>query len=99
MIVISGTIYIKKDKVAEAIELAKVMMEKTGEEVGCISYRFYSDIESRDIFRVFEEWESDEDLQAHFASEHMAEFQPAIGKITAAPPNIRRYVVSEFGAL
>ncbi|MFT5193828.1 MAG: quinol monooxygenase YgiN [Cellvibrionaceae bacterium] len=99
MIVISGTIYIKKDKVSEAIELAKVMMEKTGEEVGCISYRFYSDIESPDIFRVFEEWESEEDLQAHFVSEHMADFRPKIGKITAAPANIRKYIVTEFGPL
>ena len=56
MIVISGTIYIKKDKISEAIELAKEMMEKTGEEVGCISYRFYSDIESPDIFRIFALW-------------------------------------------
>ena len=99
MIVISGTIYIKKDKVSEAIALAKEMMEKTGEEVGCITYRFYSDVESPDIFRVFEEWESEEDLQAHFDSPHMAEFLPQIGKITAAPPDIRKYIVSEFGPL
>lgn len=99
MIVISGTIYIKKDRINEAIELAKVMMDKTGEEVGCISYRFYADIESPDIFRIFEEWESDEDLQAHFETAHMEKLQPKLGKLLAAPPDIRRYVVSEYGPL
>lgn len=99
MIVVSGTIYVKKNKVDEAIELAKVMMEKTGEEVGCITYRFYTDIESPDILRVFEEWESEEELQAHFATPHMAEFRTKLAQITAAPADIRRYVVSEFDAL
>ena len=99
MIVVSGTIYINPKKREEAIELAKVMMEKTAEEPGCISYRFYEDIESPGIFRIFEEWESDEDLQAHFATEHMAAFRPSIAKITAAPPNIRKYFVSEFESL
>ena len=99
MIVISGTIYIQKKKISEAIELAKEMMEKTGEEVGCISFRFYADIESPDIFRVFEEWESEEDFQAHLATPHMATFQAGIGQIIAAPPDIRRYIVSEFGQL
>lgn len=99
MIVVSGTIYIDPKKREEAIELAKVMMEKTAEEPGCISYRFYEDVESPGIFRVFEEWESDEELQAHFATAHMAEFRPAIAKITAAPPHIRKYEVSQFETL
>lgn len=99
MIVISGTIFVKPDKVAQAIEAAKVMMEKTAEEPGCISYRFYADIEAPDVFRVFEEWESDEDLQAHFETPHMAEFRKKLGGLLAAPPAIRRYVVSEFGDL
>ena len=99
MIVVSGSIYIKPNKVEQAIEAAKVMMEKTAEEQGCISYRFFADIEAPDVFRVFEEWESDEDLQAHFKAAHMANFQKQISGFLAAPPAIRRYVVSEFGDL
>ncbi len=99
MIVVSGTIFIQPKKVAAAIEAAKVMMEKTAEEVGCISYRFYADIEAPDVFRVFEEWENDEALQAHFETPHMAEFRSKLGGFLAAPPAIRRYVVSEFGEL
>ena len=99
MIIVSGTIYIDPKQVETAIELGKEMMEKTGEEPGCNSYRFYSDIEAPDIFRVFEEWESEDDLKAHFETEHMAEFRQKIAKVTAAPPDIRKYIVSEFSDL
>ena len=99
MIVVSGTIFIQPNKVEAAIEAAKAMMEKTAEEVGCISYRFYADIEAPDVFRVFEEWESQEALDAHFETPHMAEFRGKIGGLLAAPPAIRRYIVSEFGEL
>jgi quinol monooxygenase YgiN len=50
-------------------------------------------------FFLFEEWESDAALAAHFQTEHMARFQQQVPALLAAPPTIKRYVVESAAAM
>ena len=51
------------------------------------------------FFFLFEEWDGQIYLDAHFKTEHMAEFRKQLPDFTAAPPQVTRYVVSESGPL
>ena len=93
MIVIAGKILVKPERRAEAQRAALAMAEATRREAGCISYAFYADLVEPGTFFIFEEWESDAALAAHFQSEHMARFQQQAPAFLAAPPTIKRYVV------
>jgi quinol monooxygenase YgiN len=93
MIVIAGTILVKPERRDEARRAALAMAEATRREAGCISYAFYADLADPGTFFLFEEWESDAALAAHFQSEHMARFQQQVPALVAAPPKIKRYVV------
>lgn len=93
MIVVAGKISVKPERRDEARRAALAMVEATRREAGCISYAFYADLVDPGTFFVFEEWESDAALAAHFQSAHMARFQQEVPALIAAPPAIERYVV------
>ena len=99
MLVIAGTISLDPAHREAAIEAAKLMMAATREEPGCISYTFSADLQDAGRFRIFEEWESQAALDAHFQTPHMARFQQAIGGLGVKEMKVQRYEVSSVGPL
>lgn len=91
MIIVAGYVFIKPEQREKAAQVALKMTAATKPEAGCIAYDFYSDLADGNRFHVYEEWESDEALQAHFKTPHMAEFMAALPGLIAAPPVINRY--------
>jgi quinol monooxygenase YgiN len=99
MIVIAGKIQVRPERREEAVRAALAMAEATRREQGCVSYTFYGDLVDQGTFFLFEEWESDAALAAHFQTEHMARFQQQVPALLAAPPTIKRYVVESAAAM
>ena len=99
MIVVAGSIGIKSETRPEALKLALWMMEQTQAEVGCISYRFSSALEDENTILVFEEWESDAHLKAHFQTPQMADFNARLKDLAAGRSSVQRYVISEHAPL
>lgn len=93
MLIVAGRIQIRADRRDEAVAAAVKMMRATAQESGCRSYRFTSDLEDPNLFHLFEEWDDDAALAAHFQSPHMAEFNAVVPQLVAAPPSINRYEV------
>ena len=99
MIVIAGTIRIDTAKESEAIAASVEMMKETHKEAGCISYVFSRDLTEAGAFRIFEEWESQEALDLHFAAPHMAAFQKAMGGFGVKEMVVKKYEVSSVAPL
>jgi quinol monooxygenase YgiN len=99
MIVIAGHVALDPQQREPAIAAAREMMAETRKEKGCISYTFSADLDEPGRFRIFEEWESDEALRAHFASPHMARFQKAVGGLGVREMAVQRYEVAKVGPL
>jgi quinol monooxygenase YgiN len=99
MLVIAGEIEIDPAQRSAAVAAALRMMEETRHEAGCISYTFSGDLSQSGLFRIFEEWESQQALEAHLASPHMATFQTAVAGLGVRRMTIRRYEVSSVGPL
>lgn len=99
MILISGLIELADNDVDAMKTAATAMASATRKEDGCHAYAFYQDIENPAVFRVFEEWESDDALKAHFNAPHMAVFRAALSEATIVRRDLTRYVVSDSGPL
>ena len=97
MIVIAGHVVLDPKQREKAEAAAREMMSETRKEQGCISYTFSADLEEPGRFQIFEEWEGDEALRAHFASPHMARFQQAVGGLGVREMKVQRYEVSKVG--
>lgn len=99
MLVIAGHIRMDPARISEARAAAVVMMEATRKEEGCHAYDFSADLEEDGVFHVFEHWESQQALDAHFASPHMAEFQKTLPGFGIQEMSLQRYDVSKVGPL
>jgi quinol monooxygenase YgiN len=97
MLVVAGHVVLDPAKREEAIEAARTMMAETRKEPGCRSYVFTADLEDPARFLIFEEWESAEALEAHFATPHMARFQQAMGGLGVREMDVRRYEIASVG--
>ena len=82
MLLIEGWIKLATGEFAKVREQAIAMVAATNQEAGCLHYAFAQDIADPDLIRISERWESPENLTAHGASAHMAEFNKAMGSVT-----------------
>jgi quinol monooxygenase YgiN len=99
MIVLDVKFNLKEGCFDDAVAAMKIVAAETLKEDGCAEYRFALPINEGDPIVLFEEWESQDHLNAHFETTHLAEFRAKMEQVLAVPPVIRRYVVSEAGAL
>ena len=80
MIVVTGVFELDPQHVARLKEAAGIMAQATRQEDGCQAYAFWQDIEKPTRFRVYEEWDSQDALDAHFETEHMQVWRAALGQ-------------------
>ena len=92
MIVIAGTLTLGIAVDDSVLDACRTMMTATHAEKGCVDYVFSADPLNDQTLRVFEQWESLEDLEAHFQAPHMPPFREAmaqwniLGKASIASP-------------
>lgn len=101
MILIKVIFIFSPDNVEEA-KAACVSTQKIVEiEEGCISFRFYQDLEDPTVFFLFEEWESQETLEAHWENNNKRASDPSAPKLpeTLGEPIAVRYEIASYGGL
>ena len=99
MIVISGCFRFAAENRAAALAAALAMAAETRREDGCITYGFFADVEDENTFRIFEEWESQAHLDAHFQTAHIANFRETVAALAPMERAVSRYVVAEVTKL
>ena len=99
MIVVKATARVKPGKRDAAIAIANTMQEATRAEAGNLSYTFSADLEDDLVFHLFEEWKTQDDLDAHFGTAHMAEFIVGLGDVLDGDMPTTKYLIAESGPL
>ena len=99
LIVIAGTIEIDPAKRDAVFAAAKEIMVETHKEDGNVAYAFSQDLEDEGTIHIFEEWESQEALDAHFKTPHMATFQAAMGGFGIQEMSVQKYSGARAGPL
>lgn len=78
-IIVSGVLKMDPAKHDDFAAAAVKMAAASNAEEGVLQYGFYADLETKGVFRVFEEYADDAAMASHFTSPHMAEFMGAMG--------------------
>ena len=97
MLIIAGTVTVdpaERDRVLDAVA---PMVAASRAEDGCHEYVFTPDPHDPAQVRLFELWESQGALDAHFASAHMAEWQALAADLPITGRDILKYQVSDVG--
>jgi quinol monooxygenase YgiN len=93
MLKVVAKMFVKDGEKDTVIELARELIEKTRLEDGCISYALCSVKGEENALAFFEEWESQEKLDAHMKSEHFTRIFPILGSHTSAQATISIFTV------
>ena len=99
MIVIAGTVYVDPQHRPEAMERARSVSIASEQERGCRSYRIAADLRDPNLFHVFEVWDDEAALAAHFQTQHLREFQIHLPRLVDGEMKITRYDVSNMQLL
>jgi len=99
MLVIAGSLLIDPTKRELAIAAAKEMMAATRKEPGCRAYSFSFDLDDPARVHLFEHWDSQSALDAHFQTPHMARFNKAVAGLGVREASFQKYEVSRVAPL
>lgn len=94
MLIVAGTFTTAPGERDRVLELAQGVIAATRQEPGCQEYVFSPDVDDSDLIRLFELWDGQDQLDAHFRSPHIAEWQEASrGLITGR--SIRIFTIAD----
>lgn len=99
MLLIEGWLKLATGEFDRVADAARAMVNATNQEEGCLHYSFARDVADPDLIRISERWASQEALAAHSISEHMAEFNQAMGSVKREGADLRLYSAEEVRKL
>ena len=71
-------------------ELLKSLIEPTRAESGCIDYTMHRDLEEPGAYYFYDNWRSQEDLDAHFETPHIKRVVEMMPDVLAEPLKLIR---------
>ena len=90
-IVVVGSLKAQPGKEDEAREAFSGLVAPTHGEDGCVLYSLHQGLADRTRFAFVERWESQERLEAHLGSDHIAAVLARAGELLSEPPDIVVY--------
>ncbi len=99
MLIVAGTLQVDPDHRDAMFASLVPMIEATRAEPGCQAYVFSPDPDDPGLVHVFERWDDQAALDAHFASEHMAAWMKQAADLPIRGRDIAKYLISGIGTL
>lgn len=94
-VIVTGKINIDPANRDAFMAAATAVMDGTRAEEGCIEYVFTCDTHDDGMIRLFEMWESADNLGPHMQSAHIAEFFGIVADLGDVNQTITMYEVGE----
>ena len=94
MLVVAGTITFDPANHQDMVDAAVATALASRTEEGCVSYEFFADVSQPGRLLVFEEWEEERHLLAHFKTSHFADFHSVLQASGPRSRDVNRYYVS-----
>ncbi len=93
MLIVAVIVPIKPGTYAQAVPVMEKMALETKKEPGCVFYEFYAHISDQNSLLVYEEWESEEALEFHVKTPHMAAYILGMKDLLNGSMSARRHLV------
>ena len=95
MLIVTGVVEVNEAGVQRAVEAAQQVVEATLKEPGCLAYEFSQVLGHTNRFRVYEEWQDQAALEAHFTTPHIATFRAELAEVGVISRDLHRVVGGE----
>jgi len=99
MLIIAGTLVTQPGGRAAFLDAVQPMVAATLNEAGCREYAFSPDPNDNTRIMLYELWDDQASLDAHFASDHMAAWQETRKGLALASRYINKYMIDSVESL
>lgn len=99
MLIVAGTFTVEAEHRDRMLSEVRPMVEATRAEAGCQAYVFSPDVDDPELVHLYELWDDQAALDAHFASDHMAAWRATAADLPITGRNVAKYIISEVGTL
>jgi len=99
MLIVAGVIQLDPSKRAQLEAAFDRVRQATLTEPGCLEYQAYLDRQEPGTVFLFERWDSEAALEAHFRTAHMAEFTAVMASVGVKGTHIMKYEVGNESRL
>jgi len=82
---------IQDTKVEEFLKFSDIMIQKSNEENGCLTYRLFQDSNIKNEFFFYEKYENEAAVEHHNSSEHFKNFINSVMPLLTKEPTIEMY--------
>ncbi len=89
---VQSTFHILPESRADILQLMKDMVRLCREEQGCLSYEYFEGITDANQIILLQEWDTAENLQDHYQTNHMEDFIKNLGDYLESEVVTRSYV-------
>lgn len=89
---------VRPERRSDLLETIRGMLEPVRVERGCLSYRFYEDVENRNAFILLEKWATQEDLKSHIRTDNQRRLL-ALMDLLSEQPELRYNTVSHTAGM
>ena len=97
MLIVAGSFVTQPGGRDALLDAARPMVAATRAEPGCRDYVFSPDPDDPDRTMLFEIWDDQAALDAHFATEHMATFRAALESVPITGRDVFKYTIADVG--
>ena len=97
MLIVAGSIITEDDGRDRFLTAVAAMVVATLDEPGCREYAFSPDPTDPNRIMLYELWDDQASLDAHFASDHMAQWQRDREALPVVGADIKKYTISAVG--
>ena len=94
MISVIAKLKVRDGELENFMVLVREVIFETLKEAGCLEYDLHKHTEKDGVFAFIEKWETKEDLDAHFESEHFKRIVPQMLDYCDGEPEIDIYKTS-----
>ena len=94
MIIVAGTLRLSAQDLDAVRADAVAVISATRAEQGCLVYAFAEDLMEPGLVRIYEEWESREDLDRHGKTDHIAAWRAALSRVTVLARDLKMIEVA-----
>jgi quinol monooxygenase YgiN len=91
MIIVAGTLRVPEDQIESFMPTARQTLAASRAETGCIVYSYAFDVEDKGLIRIFECWDSHEDLARHQSQPHMKPWREKLTELGASDRDLYVY--------
>jgi quinol monooxygenase YgiN len=99
VIVIAGRMRLDPSCYDAALAAMRPVIDATRKEPGNVEYRYFADLDDATTLFLFEEWESEAALAAHFEQPYVVDFLAQLPTLGILEAEVNKYTVGDKGPM